>query len=138
MADITWTTYLEAGVQDKVAEFLALKSKLISLQNHSNINIAKEAKSLYNDQLSLEAELPEKLAMITKAQEEGWRFIYLAYLGTFAKKFKSHLEDSKDLIKAAKSTMTAAVWKKDSKIFTYVKYGAGGIVGFVLMKKLLK
>ena len=135
MSTITWTSYLEAGIQDKVAEFLALKSKLLLLQKHSNTNIAIEAKELYANQLVLEAELPKQLATIEKAQQEGWQFIYLAYLGTYAKKFKDHLDDSKKLIKVSKST-TALTYTKPNKYFTYAKVAAGGIIGIALIKKI--
>lgn len=73
-----------AALQEKIADFLAARSRLINLQKNPSLQIQGQARVLYAAQLQLEDRLyNEIMPKIQKVQSGTWDFSDIATLGGF-------------------------------------------------------
>lgn len=84
---------IEARIQNRIAKFLSLKTKIIQLKQHPTISISTKANQLYNKQVRLEAELSEVLKKIELLKQGAWTFSDIANLGIFYAKMEDQIKD---------------------------------------------
>jgi hypothetical protein len=83
-----------AAVQNKIAQFLSGRTRLMNLMKSKSLQIQSEAKGLYNVQLSLENQLTNEINPKLQAIQQGvWNFSDIALLGGFAGIVAKHIND---------------------------------------------
>jgi hypothetical protein len=83
-----------AAVQNKIAQFLSGRTRLMNLMKSKSLQIQSEAKGLYNVQLSLENQLTNDINPKLQAIQQGvWNFSDIALLGGFAGIVAKHIND---------------------------------------------
>lgn len=96
-----FTSVIEARVQDQIATFLALKSKLVSLQGAPDFVLRDKAKALYATQLQLEADLKDVLLRIDNIKSGAFALADVARIGTFAVSMENQIHQVNGLAKQA-------------------------------------
>jgi len=132
-----------ADIQSRVAQFLQLKSTLVSLRQSSNPMIATKANALFTRQTQLEDLLSVNLTKIKALQASGLTLSSmpdLISIGNFASSMESQISDVNTLSDQARGIAPTAA-SRVASIFTpkNVLIGAGALViGSVVYKKFVR
>lgn len=104
-----WTASLEAQIQNRVAEFLALKSKLLQFKYHPDLKTREKADILYQNQLSLEQGLKETLKRIDNVKAGAYTIGDIAAISAFLAAMVTHINEVKKLGVPPAKPMAAAI-----------------------------
>lgn len=85
---------IEGKIQSKVAEFLGLKSKLISQTYSDNPSIKQRAQGLLVEQNKLEKDMKIALANIDKIKAGAYTISDITKIGFFANDMSDHISAS--------------------------------------------
>jgi hypothetical protein len=88
---------IEAEIQGKVAEFLGLKRKLVSLMNNPSLEIKSKAQGLYAVQQQLETQLQGALKTIESMKSGSWDFGQVVGLTDFSVRMLDQIKKVKEL-----------------------------------------
>ena len=89
--------YVEGLINDKLSEFLGLKSKIVSAQSDSQQG--ETATELLTQQKYLEGKLSEALAIIQSMKDSGsWSVSEITSLMTFYYLMEQHIDNVNDML----------------------------------------
>lgn len=88
---------VKAKIQSKVANFLLLRERLVSLTQSPNLTVASEAARLLAQQSSLEGMLSENLARMQAMSQGSWSMGDISDLTIFYLNMESHRKEVESL-----------------------------------------
>ena len=132
---MTTSELLEAKIQSRIADFLALKKPLLDLTQNLIPSINSKAKSLYQNQAILEKELQDNLKKIETMKTSGLDFGTVAQIGTFYAMMEKHIGDSHKFMDLAKQNTVQETGITDPRdAVPFIKWvGLAGLVGMVAL-----
>lgn len=132
-----------ADIQSRVAQFLQLKSTLVSLKSSTNPDIANKASALYTRQGQLEDLLATNLDKVKKLQASGLSLAAMPdiiSIGNFASAMESQISDVNTLADQSRGVASKPISLSVSLLTPKnVMLGAGAlIIGSIVYKRFAK
>lgn len=124
-ATITPIETARAALQEKIADFLAARARLIRLMNSPSLQIKGQAQSLYAQQVQLENQLQNEITPKVQAIQAGtWTFSDVVALGSFTANIANQIAQVNQLESVGGSVQTPSMFGAFD-MNTVLKVGAG-------------
>jgi hypothetical protein len=120
---------ISAQIQNRIAQFLALKSTLIGLISHPTVSISSKAKELYTTQTVLEKQLTANLQKIDQMKQGAWNFSDVSILGLFYADMEEQIKDVEELARTAGKTVQADTFPRPEEALKYLPWLVVGGLG---------